>query len=187
MSGKYGQALLAEKSVKLLVVSFDLPPVDLLDGKADAESESPYGYKESVIESAPIPQPYAVLADAEKRRQKQINVFRRNHWAVIRWLQHTANGGLSRVTRLPLMELQRFANDAGARDAHAAFSRILHHGQRVEFGLVGKVAGDGACLIPGCAAPEVRVCSADTVLALCERQGVSGSAQFSAQGTLSGR
>jgi hypothetical protein len=84
------------------------------------------------------------------------------------------------------MELQRFANDAGARDAHAAFSRILHHDQWVKFGLVGKVAGDGARVSPGLAVRQVRVRSADTVLALFERQGVSGCAQFSAQGTLGG-
>lgn len=120
MSGKYGQALLAEKSIKLLIMSFDLPPVDLLDGKADAEFESPYGGKEPVIESTPIPQPDALLANAEKRRQKEINVCCGNHCAAIRWLQHTANGGLSRVTRLPLMELQRFANDPGARDTYPA-------------------------------------------------------------------
>ena len=185
MLGKYGQALLAEKSVKLLVMSFDLPPVNLLDGKADAKFESRYGCKEPVIESTPIPQPDALLANTEKRCQKEINVCCGNHCAAIGWLQHAANGGFSRITRLPLMELQRFANDAGAHDAHAAFSRILHHDQRVKFGLVGKVAGNGACLIPGCALPDVRVCPADTFLALFERQGVSGCAQFSAQGTLS--
>ena len=79
MSGKYGQAVLAEKSIKLLVMSFDLPPINLLDGKAEAEFESPYGCKESVIESTPIPQPDAVLANTEKRRQKEINVFRGDH------------------------------------------------------------------------------------------------------------
>lgn len=118
-------------------MSFDLPPINLLDGKADAEFESPYGCKESVIESTPIPQPDAMLANAEKRRQKEINVFRWNHCAAIRWLQHTANSGFSRVTRLPLMELQRFANDAGTHDTHAAFSRISHHDQWVKFGLMG--------------------------------------------------
>ena len=118
-------------------MSFDLPPIYLLDGKADAEFESPYGCKESVIESTPIPQPDAMLANAEKRRQKEINVFRWNHCAAIRWLQHTANSGFSRVTRLPLMELQRFANDAGTHDTHAAFSRISHHDQWVKFGLMG--------------------------------------------------
>jgi hypothetical protein len=79
VSGKYGQALLAEKSVKLLVMSFDLPPVNLLDGKADAKFESRYGCKEPVIESTPIPQPDAMLANTEKRRQKEINVFCGNH------------------------------------------------------------------------------------------------------------
>lgn len=168
-------------------MSFDLPPIDLLDGKADAEFESLYLCKKPVIESAPIPQPDAVLADAEKRRQKEINVFRGNHCAATPWLQDTANSGFSRVTRLPLMELQRFANDAGTHDTYAAFYRFSHHDQRVKFRLVGKVAGDGACLLPARAVLEVRVCSADTFLALFERQGVSGCAQFSAQGTLSGR
>jgi len=168
-------------------MSFDLPPIDLLDGKADAEFESLYLCKKPVIESAPIPQPDAVLANAEKRRQKEINVFRGSHCAAIRWLQHTANSGFSRVTRLPLMELQRFANHAGTHDTHAMLERISHHEQWVKFGLVGKVAGDGARVSPGLAVRQVRVRSADTVLALFERQGVSGCAQFSAQGALSGR
>ena len=77
---------------------------------------------------------------------------------------------------MPLMELQRFADDAGAHNAHAVLECISHHGERVKFRLVGKVAGDGACLSPACAAREVRVSSADTVPALFERQGVSGCA-----------
>ena len=168
-------------------MGLDFPPINLLGGKANAEFESPYGCKESVIESTPIPQPDTVLANTEKRRQKEINVFRWNHFAAMRWLQYTANGGFSRVTCLPIMELQRFANDAGARDTHAAFSRILHHDQWVKFGLVGKVPCDGARVSPGLAMRQMRVRSADTVLALFERQGVSGCAQFGAQGALSGR
>ena len=168
-------------------MSLDVPPADLLDGKADAKLEAPYLCKESVIESSPIPQPDAVLANTEKWRHKEVNVFRRNHWAAIRWLQHTANGGFSWVTRLPLMELQRFANDAGAHDTDTMLAGISHQDQRVKFRLVGQVACNGACLYPGRAVRQVRVRSAGTVLALFERQIVSGCTQFSTQCALRGR